>query len=188
MPAPPNGWVMASPAMPPFRPHFIGAKHTLERTFERGGRTVGLFIAYYADQREGTELIAAKNSIIAPRNRSWIQISRSSVSESSSDLDVVQTQLRGANNDMTTWHWYWAGGRWTTRPEIVKALQAFDKLLGRGDESAVIVLYIQSDIGRASANDVLREFYVDMVPTLGSVLSEVRRRARTPGPPPHSKL
>jgi hypothetical protein len=59
--------------------------------------------------------------------------------------------------------------------EVVKAFQALDKLLGRGDDAAVVVLYTQSDSERRGIDKGLQEFSQDMAPVIAAALMRTRR-------------
>ena len=53
---------------------------------------------------------------------------------------------------MVVWQWYWINGRWTSSDVLAKAYTAFSRLTGRGDDSAVIILYArQTQPGEAEA-------------------------------------
>ena len=41
---------------------------------------------------------------------------------------------------MQVWQLYWIGGRWTHTDTETKLWQIWDRLLGRGDEGAVVLL------------------------------------------------
>jgi EpsI family protein len=170
-----NGWTVVSAGPAVFRPRFLGARWTLEQVFEKNGRRVGLFIAYYANQHDGAELISNVNSITDARDRSWRQVTRNRVRESGLNFDVIQTRLRSSFSGLAVWHWYWAGDRWTSRPEVVKVFQALDKLLGRGDDAAVVVLYTRSDSESRGVEKGLREFSQDMAPAMAAALERIRR-------------
>jgi exosortase A len=179
LPAPTNGWALVEPAAPLFRPHFVGGRVTVEKVFERNGRRVGLYIGYYSQEREGAELISFHNTLVPTRDRSWIQLRQGRAATHQPNFDAVQTQIRSFNTELTVWHWYWAGERWTTQPRIVKIRQAVDKLLGQGDDAAVVVAYTRSDKAGDDASALLHSFSQDFAPTIRAALTKARRDRRT---------
>jgi exosortase A len=173
--APVNGWTLSPERPAVFHPNLMGARQTLEQVFEKDGRRVVLFIGYYANQREGSELIFNVNTIAQSRIRSWRQVAQDRVRGNGLNFDAIQTRLRSSSSGLAIWHWYWAGERWTALLEVVKAFQALDKLLGRGDDAAVVVLYTQSDSERRGIDKGLQEFSQDMAPVIAAALMRTRR-------------
>ena len=67
-------------------------------------------------------------------------------------IAVRTAELRGAGEQrLVVWRWYWINGRLTTSDHVAKAWQAFNRLLGRGDDSAVVILYAPTTEGGESA-------------------------------------
>lgn len=175
-PAPSNGWIPVPDRNLEFRPHYLGARSVLAQTFEKNGQTVGLFVAYYARERQGSELIMDSNTLHPMRDRSWLVTSQGRASGIAAENAPVVSELRSNDLDLLVWHWYWAGKRWVARPEIVKLLQAYSRLIGKGDDAAVVVLYTPMRDGTVRAQKVLREFYTDMSPALFQMLGASRGR------------
>ena len=168
-----NGW-QAIDAAAEFRPHFFGARASIERIYEREGTRVGVFIGYYARERDGSEMISFNNTIVPSRDRSWIQRDQRLVS-AGPGLDTVQTQLRSPAMELTVWHWYWAGSRWTADPRVVKFRQAMEALLQRGDDAAIVVLYARAERKSEESTRVLRAFAEDMSTPFAASLEQARR-------------
>jgi hypothetical protein len=59
---------------------------------------------------------------------------------------------------------------------LAKLWQAFDKLLGRSDDAAVIMIYARSGKGNGAAEAALTAFADDMVPGIGAALTQTRAR------------
>lgn len=178
-PAAANGWATARSSLPPFRPHYVNARATLQETYEKEGRQVGVFIGYYAHQREGAELIAFGNELVRASDRVWQQLSQRRRALPGARMSVVETRLRSNAGAMVAWHAYWTGNRWTTRKEEVKLRQAFDRLIGRADDAAVVVLYAQTDEPMSDeASRVLGQFLSTMRPEIDGALA--RAKARVP--------
>ncbi|MCC6531323.1 MAG: exosortase A [Burkholderiales bacterium] len=172
-----NGWVGVPAQTHAYRPHYRGARDTLDQAYAKSGRSVGLFIAYYARERQGSELIMGRNSVRPAGDRSWVVLSQGRVAGIETGTPPVQTRLRRNGAEWLVWHWYWAGNRWVVRPEIVKALQAFDRLSRNGDDAAVVVMYTPLAGDEKATHKLLAEFYADMLPSIGAALS--RSRAST---------
>jgi EpsI family protein len=175
---PSGSWVPVQVAEPLLRPHFVGARGILEQTFERDGLRVGVYIGYYTHQRQGAELISFQNALVTVNDRHAKQLEQRLVEQALARSAAVQTRISTATGEMTTWHVYWVGGSWTTRPQIVKLRQAVDKLMGRGDDAAVVVVMAQSKSERASSDVVLRSFIADMGGSIEAALLQARETVK----------
>jgi len=86
-------------------------------------------------------------------------------------VELRQTRLASASARLLVWDWYRIAGHDLANPYVAKALLARDKLLGRGDESAAIVLAAPYDANPAVAAEALRQFLRDMVPAIDAALA-----------------
>jgi EpsI family protein len=83
-----------------------------------------------------------------------------------------ETQLRGATGQLLVWDWFWVAGQYTSNPYLAKLLQAKARLLGEGDDSAVIVLYSPFEIGQVRAAAALQAFFSDALPAIEKSLRD----------------
>jgi exosortase A len=182
-PPPSRDWALATTMhLPNFNPHFMNARSTIHESYESAGRQVGLFIAYYARQRQGTELVSFGNDLVTTTDHAWVRLSEKRRFAHGVGPDVLESRLSSERGALVAWHWYWAGGKWTVHPEEVKLRQALDRLRGRGDDAAVVVVYT---VPSASLKDddsakVLKGFVSSMGPSIKAAL-ETTRNSRVPG-------
>ena len=88
-------------------------------------------------------------------------------------LKVRTAQLRAssASVGLVVWQWYWVNGRWTSSDVLAKAYTALSQLTGKGDDSAVIIVYTPQDqAGQAAA--ALDDFARAAGPALETVLRQ----------------
>jgi EpsI family protein len=170
-------WTMSDSRLPDYKPHFHNAHASVRLAYENEGKQVGLYIAYYARQREGAELVGYGNDLVGSRGGKWARIAESKRAGPAGP--VMQSRLQSESHQLLTWHWYWVGGTKTVRPEEVKLRQALDRLLGYRDEAAVVVLYTAGDTGRAG--EVLDDFLRAMGPSIDQSLLKVSFVARENG-------
>jgi exosortase A len=180
--APSGDWVLASTRLPAFTPHFMNARSTIHESYEREGRQVGLFIAYYARQSEGTELVSFGNDLVTATAHGWARLSEKRRSANGVGPDVLESRLTSERGPLVAWYWYWAGGKWTVHPEEVKLRQAFDRLTGRGDDAAVVVVYTQpsASLKNDDSASALKGFVSSMEPWIQAAL-ETTRKSRVLG-------
>lgn len=170
-----NGWQPSSPASWPLQPQYVGAKGTLEQFYEKDGKVVGIFIAYYADQWAGRELVSTMNRIVPRRDPFWRIIEEQRVGVDNDLSEVVRTKLRSPDVDLSVWHWYWSGGKWVVRPAQIKLNQALAKLRGEGDDGAVVIVFARERSDDRDPYAVLKEFTTDMAPSIRTALERAKR-------------
>jgi len=173
-PPPAGQWQYAESKLPEFRPHFLNASVTLQKQFEAGNRQVGLFIAYYGNQREGAELIGYGNEIVTTSDRVWQKVSERFVDVAGTSR-FVETKIRNGGTQLVVLHAYWVGGKWVARKEEVKLKQAFDRLRGKGGDAAVVAFYAPMFAAPdENMNIALRDFALTMLPSVSLTLENVR--------------
>jgi EpsI family protein len=84
----------------------------------------------------------------------------------SQQLAVRENQLHSLAKKLLVWRWYRVATEETTSPQIAKIILAKNKLLGRGDSGAEIVVTTQYEDKSEEAVPVLREFLNDMLPAI----------------------
>jgi EpsI family protein len=82
--------------------------------------------------------------------------------------------MHSGSSEWEVWQWYWIGGRITADSYVAKAWLALNRLAGRGDDSAAVILYTRAS-GAARAD--LADFTRDMWPAIEAALQRTRERA-----------
>lgn len=124
-----------------WRPTFAKADLTEGLNLDCGGQPVDLFLAYYAYERDGAELIHHANRLAD--GEAWI---RTSASWYAPEIDGLPSTLRREElygrrtGERLVLAWYWIGGRQVARDWQAKAYQLIQKLLGRDEPAALIAL------------------------------------------------
>ena len=183
--APADGWTGGAPAFTTFVPHYGEARSVLNETFESGDRKVALFVAYYSGQLNNGKLVTYANDVVVVWDKVWGAVARHSrqVDVAGRPLEVAETQIKGdgghGDERLLAWRWYWINGRLTTNDYLAKAYNAFDKLTGRGDDSAVIVVTTpMTGHDDTKARATLAAFVAAMEPRIVAQLAATRERAR----------
>lgn len=147
------GW--SGPARRGFdwRPQFRAADAEDLVFYDRDGQRIGLYIAYYARQRQGTEVVNDRNRVFD--NERWRRSSSNLVVlPGLPDMRVRESHLYERDTAATriALTWYQVGGRTTARAIEAKLLQL--RSLISGDRSAaavVLVLDVDGDWAEARA-------------------------------------
>jgi EpsI family protein len=169
------GWSVAGEAVTDWRPHYAGTAASTFQVYRKGDQTVALYLGHYQHQRQGAELVSSQNVVQAPPR--WLQVGSAMRTEDlgKGPFELRQTQLRGAAQRLLVWEWFRIGQSELADPYVAKAVLARDKLLGRGDASAAIILAAPFDTRPEAASESLRQFAREMRPSLDAALAAVKQ-------------
>lgn len=172
LPLPADGWRPTPQPLANWEPHFLGSKVSRMGTYQNGEREAMLYLGYFRDQEQGSELIQSQNVVVSTTNRAWGNIGESDrrVRISGSEIPVRQTLLRGPGTRLVVWHWYWVDGHFEANPYRVKYLGALSKFRGRGDDAAVVVVAAPYQDRPEEALPALQSFAEAMLPGIRDVL------------------
>jgi exosortase A len=163
-----------------WKPHYSGYAAELHQAFRDGDRDVGLYIAYYRQQERGRELITSGNLLTAREDFRWKQVvvGDDSVDWVGRNVQVDRAELQGPATRLQVFRWYWIGGQVTSSPYVAKALQAWSRLAGHGDDAALIVVYASADVRAGAGRDALRDFSQRMSPAIERMLESARESGK----------
>ena len=139
---------VADGALPSWTPAFVNASASLERSYLLQGRPVGLYIAYYRGQGQDRKLVSSNNMLARSDDRSWVvaESSTRSITANDGDLTIKVARLRrpvssSDSTNLAVRQIYWVNGRLEANDVRAKAWGAWYRLLGRGDDGAVVIVY-----------------------------------------------
>ena len=147
-------WQKANATVIHYKPHFAGTSAEVERTYSGADRVVGVYLGYYRDQDYSRKLVSSNNVLVTSNDTHWSMVSQS---DASAKLDGKPVTLRSVHlrplsgavatlpERLLAWQVYWINGRWTSNDYLAKVYSAVFQLMGRGDDSAVLVVYTASD-------------------------------------------
>jgi len=171
-----GGWSPAAAPLTEWRPHYGGAAASRFEVYRKGERSVALYLGYYRDQRQGAELINSQNVMVLQKHPVWANVGEAARTEElgSGPVALRQTQLRSAGQRLLVWDWYRISGKDVASPYLAKLYLAADKLLGRGDDAAALIIAVPYDGSVEAAQATLREFAHDMLPSIGAALAAAK--------------
>ncbi len=124
-----------------WRPMFKQADFSRNFQLDCLGQPVDLFVAYYAFEREGAELIHYANRFSDGEDWKTIASARYAPKIEGLPATLKQEDLVGRNRqDRLVLAYYWIDGRLFTRDWQVKAFQLYQKLLGRDEPAALVAV------------------------------------------------
>lgn len=173
-----TGWQAVQPNVADFKPAFQTPSAEINNSYTSQGRVVGLYLGYYRHQNYSRKLVSSDNVLVVSQDPRWAQVSsgRRVLNLDDKPVGVRTAELRGralaekANEGrLVVWQLYWISGRVTASDYLAKAYGAFYRLLGRGDDSAVIIISTPKDqVGGGDA--VLDSFLSTNYATINELL------------------
>jgi len=130
----------------------------------------------------------------------WAQVTAGTTALPPDGVHEFRTaELRGsalpgapAAERLRVWQVYWIGGRFITGDIEATVQLALDRLRGRGDDAAVLLLYTPLEPDRAgaaaAADATLGRFVAVQFNPLAAALEAVRRQRAAPARPPSDPL
>jgi EpsI family protein len=173
-----EGWQAAEGGLTDWQPDYRNPPAMLHRSFRQGGAAAGLYVGYYRDQNHGNKLVTSTNSLVSSSDQRWVRSGggTQSVDFAGTEVSARRTILRGPDGErLLVWHWYWINGRPTASDHWAKVHTALSRLLGRGDDSAVVMVYAPLEAGRANS-EALARFAREAAPSIERLLRETRER------------
>jgi exosortase A len=132
--------------LPTWRPQLADPDFSASGTYVCGGARVNVFVAGFADNVQGNELVHAGNRLWPAEWRGSIHMGKAAFrTDDGRERAVNEVELRGRGSQSLIWYWYSVGGRSATAPTAVKMLQAL-QLISRGrSDGSVYVLETELD-------------------------------------------
>ena len=170
-------WKQVTERLTDWTPHFLGSSVQVNQAFGKEGTRIGLYIGYYRNQRQGAKLITTQNTLVVSNDREWKNIGeiRRTPGFTLGEISAIETKLRGQSTSLLVWRWYWVDGQYIVNPYWGKLLQAKSRLLGRGDDAAIVIVYAPYDERPQDAEQALRDFVGTMLPAITRSLEYARR-------------
>lgn len=157
-------WLSTSPEGLDFKPSFQHPAAEINQHYTRQGVPVGLYVGYYTHQNYQSKLVSSSNVLVGSHDALWTQLSRSSrpLTLAAQSLAVQRAELRGGASHsamaaprLLVWQLYWINGTLTSSDYLAKFYGALYRLLGQGDDAAVIVIYTPQALTGEVASDAL---------------------------------
>ena len=177
-----SGWQVSADRFVEIKPNFQGFSVDLNSIYVKNDLHVGLYIKYYRNQNYENKLVSSENSIFNTKNKYWLQLNSGNylVKNIGNEFSVKTIDWRGlavpgqvGDVHLQTWQVYWVNGELTESDYKAKIYGAIQRLLGRGDDSAVVVLYAKNN-GDKLAKKSIEEFLRDNYSEIKTLLEKAR--------------
>jgi EpsI family protein len=165
------GWTTEAAPEGAWAPHFENPSAVRHVVLRKDGRAVGVYVAYYRGQDFDRKLVSSNNVLVRSSDRSWTRLAETQADAAidGAPRTIVSARIRSdAGGALLAWKWYWIGGNLTANDAWAKAAIAWSKLTGRGDDSALVVVYTGDGDTAAAA---LQSFVNDAWPSIAAMLT-----------------
>lgn len=120
------------------RPVFPGARVVHQATYLFNGEPVDVYVAYYRNQKQGSEMVSVLNKLEPTGDWSWSYSARAGrLPELPGRL--LEGYVRNGRH-AAMHHLYWVGGMTTTNDMLSKLMLVLSRLRGQGDDSAFVAI------------------------------------------------
>jgi len=160
-------WSADGQSLADWKPVYIAPAVELQRTYAAPSGRVGVYVAYYRDQSEASKLISSENVLLRNDDRRWHGLTAGPVELTSGGtpsrwygvtLQAADARLGQDKARLRVWRLYWIGDHLTSDEMAGKLWQAWQHLLGRPDDAAVVVLYALQPGTAQQADELLTQF------------------------------
>lgn len=167
-PEPLGAWQLGPTAAWNWKPRYLGMSAELQQTYLLGSQPASIYLAYYRNQHQDAELVNSQNVMIPQKDARWSNIGEKKIVIllNGKSVEVRQTQLRAADENLLIWDWYWLDGTYTSNPYIAKLVEIKGKLLGKQRNAASIIIATRYDETTQAAAAVLQEMVTTMYPSI----------------------
>ncbi|APW40856.1 exosortase A [Rhodoferax koreense] len=176
------GWRRVPNGENTLRPAFHNATGELLATYQRRDDSVVIYLGYYRNQNYERKLVSSDNVLVTSKNPDWAQSATGERDTSFADrpVQVRTAELRSVEGlgqtesaRLAVWQFYWLNGKLTSSDYLAKAYSAVHRLLGQGDDAAVIVLSTPLG-GDGKADAKLESFMRENFSAIDALLHKMR--------------
>ena len=160
-----DGWKKIDEAITSWRPSIQNPSGEVVATYAKGAQKIGVYVGYFRHQNYERKLVNSEHVLVRPKDPNWERVVDGTVAvKLSPELPALRgAQVRPLPTSLASlqrvqvWQIYWVGGRFTASDYLAKAIGAVYRLLGQGDDSAVVMFFASEEHG-AQADSALRTF------------------------------
>jgi EpsI family protein len=164
-------WVQEYVSQSDWRPVYVNNNDELLVRYRSGDRTADLFLAFYAAQRQGAEVINARNKVAV--DNQWVRLENVNV-----DLEFAGTDLEGLGtiiqdirgHKRLVVRWFWIAGRATASPVLAKLFQVQAVILDQTRAAAAVLVSVPMEEDVETAMNTARSL-VAALPSLEVTLA-----------------
>ena len=133
-----EGWQSADPMHADWKPNFPSASREYLVGFQDGEAQVDLYVAFFAQQYQGAEVVNWANSLTG--GEPWQRAGRGTdeVTLGGERIAFRYERIIAGTRGRVVRYWYWVDGELTASPYVAKLFEVRAKLLG-GEQAAAVI-------------------------------------------------
>ena len=175
-------WQSGAPEASVFKPVFQNPSAEISTNYASKGRDVGLYLGYYQHQNYARKLVSSDNVLVISKDTRWVQVGSASrnlslngkaVTLRTAELRATASLAQANEARLTVWQIYWINGNLTSNDYLAKVYSAVQRLTGRGDNSAAIIIYTSKD-QPGGGDAVLESFFSTNYEAINALLLKTR--------------
>jgi exosortase A len=146
-----SSWRRASANLAAIEPAFKNPSAQVGSAYTSDIGDLGVHVSYYRDQNAQRKLVSSQNMLVASDDKRWARVDGGGEAIAMADGSVLtarSTELRRLDNlgasrekNVLVWQLYWVDGLLTASDFKAKLYGARQRLLGRGDDGAIVLFY-----------------------------------------------
>jgi EpsI family protein len=173
--APANGWAVAPNIVADWSPEITKPAAELQQAFLKDGMYVGMYVAYYRGHASEGKLVSSGNTLVRSSSQRWLEVgvSQREVGIGDAKVPLTLTEFRYAGDRLLVTKWYVVDGLVTTNDTVAALRSGWQRLMGRGDDGAIVIAYTRVDAGAVSPIDKLDAFATQMAESITRALAAV---------------
>lgn len=168
----------------PWTPAIENPAATLQRHYAADGAGdayVGLYLGYFRQQHGSSKLVSSNNQLVRSDDKQWAQADVGALRvtlAAGEEVPVKTANLRrpvsvADATRLRVWQFYWVNGTLASSDTLGKMYGGLHRLMGRGDDGAVVVLYA-AEPPDGSADALLEAFMRDNLAAIEAQLQRTR--------------
>ena len=180
-----SGWSAVDEAPALLEPAFLNPSAQVNRSYVNQGKTVGMYLGYYRNQNYSRKLVTSGNALVVSKDPRWAQVDsgRHAVNLGGQSVDLLTAELHGVASTVQSGvgalvvrQLYWINGSLTSNDYLAKIYGAAYRLMGRGDDSAVIIVYAGKEKSEGT-NFLLDSFLVSNFEAINELLLSTKKKS-----------
>ena len=140
-----------------WKPIYNNPYDQVSQVYRFGDDNIQLDIGYFATQSENSEAISSLNRITDPYDGEWKIIFSSELQFS--DHYINESEINRIGEKVLVWSWFRVGQLYTPNPYIAKMYQAYNKIINRREDAAIIMISIKFDDEKPALRLKLNDFW-----------------------------
>lgn len=171
-----NGWSITDQPVTTWNPEWSGTDDERLITLQKGADRLLFFMGWYGTQEQDSELVNEKNTLVREKHPEWRKTTQkvwqTNISGYPLEVNRALLDAPAMNQRMVVLQWNRLSGQDTISLIKTKLKLAWNKLLGKSDAGAVVIIAAPYHEHPQEADAVLVRFLEDLKPAINRTLDQ----------------